>query len=82
MRIFGCVAYPLVPSKLRRKLDDKSEKCIFVGYSEQSKSYKLYNPISKKVIVSRDVKFKEEEAWDGNIDKSITIGAAIPQNEE
>ena len=46
-RIFGCVAYALVLAELRRKLDDKSEKCIFIGYSEDSKAYTLYNLISK-----------------------------------
>ena len=30
LRIFGCIAYALVPS-YRKKLDDKSEKCIFFG---------------------------------------------------
>lgn len=34
LRIFGCVAYVLFPIEIRRKLDDKSEKCIFIGYSE------------------------------------------------
>ncbi|KAD7477788.1 hypothetical protein E3N88_00924 [Mikania micrantha] len=43
-RVFGCIAYAHVPDQRRSKLDDKSEKCIFVGYSEQSKAYKLFNP--------------------------------------
>lgn len=47
-RIFGCVAYARIPEEKRRKLDDKGEKCIFLGVSEQSKAYKLYNPITKK----------------------------------
>jgi hypothetical protein len=58
---FGCIAYARIPSELRRKLDGKSEKCIFTGYSETSKSYRLYNPISKKLILSRDVKFLENQ---------------------
>lgn len=33
-KIFGCVANAHIPEKLRQKLDDGSEKCIFVGYSE------------------------------------------------
>lgn len=57
LRVFGCVAYSLIPQELRKKLDDRGEKCIFVGYSEQSKAYKLYNPITKKLIISRDVEF-------------------------
>ena len=44
-RVFGCVAYSLVTSELRRKLDDNSENGIFIGYSEESKAYRLYNPI-------------------------------------
>ena len=82
MKVFGCVAYAHVPDELRRKLDSKGEKCIFVGYSNESKAYKLYNPISKKVIISRDVKFVEDEAWDGTLDKTINIAANIPQEED
>ena len=55
MRIFGCVAYTHVPDEFRRKLDNKGEKCIFIGYSDELKAYKLYNLITKKVIINRDV---------------------------
>ena len=37
-RVFGCVAYAHVPKKIRGKLDDQSEKCIFIGYSEKSRA--------------------------------------------
>ena len=37
-RVFGSVAYAHVPKKIRGKLDDQSEKCISVGYSELSKA--------------------------------------------
>jgi hypothetical protein len=63
LRTFGCIAYTHIPSELRKKLDDRSEKCIFNGYSETSKAYRLYNPISKKVILNRDVKFLENQFW-------------------
>jgi hypothetical protein len=63
-KVFGCVAYVDVPEEIRRKIYDRSEKCIFVGYSEQSKEYRLYNNITKKLIVTRDVKFQEEKSWD------------------
>ena len=71
-KVFGCIAYACVPKQTMSKLDDKSEKWIFVGYDEQYKAYKLFNPITKKFIVSRDFVFKEEESWDGNIDKTNT----------
>nr|KYP57685.1 Retrovirus-related Pol polyprotein from transposon TNT 1-94 [Cajanus cajan] len=50
-RIFGCIAYAHIPDKKRSKLDDKGEKCIFLGVSDQSKAYKLYNHITKKIIL-------------------------------
>ena len=58
-RIFGCVAYAHIPNQKRKKLDDKREKCIFLGVSDQSKAYKLYNPNTKKILLSRDVVFYE-----------------------
>jgi transposase InsO family protein len=63
LRIFGCIAFAHIPSELRRKLDDRSEKFIFVGYSETSKAYRLYNPISKKLILNRYAKFLENQFW-------------------
>lgn len=70
-RIFGCVAYARIPEEKRRKLDDKEEKCIFLIVSEQSKACKLYNPITKKIIISRDVNFDEDRFWSWE-DNAIT----------
>jgi hypothetical protein len=77
-KVYGYIAYAHVPKETKSKLDDKSEKYIFIGYDEQSKEYTLFNPITKKFIVSRDIVFKEEESWDGNIDKTITRTTTIP----
>jgi len=60
--VFGCIAYAMVHSQLRCKLDDKSEKCIIVGYTTRSKAYKPHNPVNGKVLVSRDVIFDETVA--------------------
>ena len=76
-RVFGCIAYAHVPKEIRSKLDDKSEKSIFIGYDEQSKAYKLFNPITRKFIISRHVVFKEEESWDDNINKIATCTTPI-----
>jgi hypothetical protein len=65
-KVFGCLAYVHIPEQKRGKLDDKTEKAIFIGYSENSKAYKLYNPITKKTIISRDVIFNEDENWTKN----------------
>jgi len=59
LKVFGLITYAHVPKAARSKLDDKSMKTIFIGYKHGV--YKLYNPMTKKVIVSRDVTFSEDE---------------------
>lgn len=63
-RIFGCIAHVHVPDQMRSKLDDKSRKCVFLGVSDESKAWRLYDPVSKKILISKDVVFEEEEEWD------------------
>lgn len=53
LKVFGSISYACVPTELRRKFDDKSIKCIFVGYAKIAKSYKLYDPISKRTVINR-----------------------------
>jgi len=61
--VFGCLGYVHVPKEHRKKLDPKSEPCIFIGYYEIIKSYRLYNLKTHKVVISRDVIFYEGRAW-------------------
>ena len=49
VRIFGSIAYVHIPDDTRQKLDPKSEKCILVGYSQEQKGYKCYNPVTRKL---------------------------------
>ncbi|KAM1229407.1 hypothetical protein ACFX2G_040590 [Malus domestica] len=62
-RIFGCIAHAHVPDNKRVKLNDKSYKCILLGVSEESKAYRLFDPVSQKIIISRDVVFEEDKQW-------------------
>ena len=64
LKVFGSICYAYVPKETRQKLDDSSEKCIFVGYSSHTKGYRLYNLKKKKVIICRDVIFNEKASWD------------------
>lgn len=45
------------------RLDDKGEKCVFLGISETSKAYKLFNPLTKNIIINIDVIFDKESTW-------------------
>jgi len=71
------VAYAKIPDARRTKLDDKSEKCIFIGYGDRRMRYKLYNPITKKVIMSRDVIFEEDKTWQWNDDQEAVKWISI-----
>ncbi|KAE8671162.1 hypothetical protein F3Y22_tig00111990pilonHSYRG00084 [Hibiscus syriacus] len=52
-RVFGCLEHVHIPDSKRTKLDNKSFECILLGISEESKAYRLYDPISKKVVISQ-----------------------------
>lgn len=62
-RVFGCVAHVHVPEARRTKLENKSFECVLLGVSDESKGYRLYDPISKRVVTSRDVVFEEDRQW-------------------
>ena len=57
--IFGCAAYRHIDDQQRKKLDDKAEKLIFVGYSEESKAYRLLDSKTNAIKISRDVHFSD-----------------------
>ena len=40
-------------------MDSKYEKCIFIGYKDGLKGYKLWNPVTRKVVYNRDAVFRE-----------------------
>ena len=39
-------------------------RCILLEVSEESKAYRLYDPISHKIIVKRDAIFEEKNGWE------------------
>ena len=61
LRIFGCKAFVHIPKEDRRKLASKAIRCTFIGYCSSYKAYRLFNPSSHKIFVSRDVKFHEQD---------------------
>jgi hypothetical protein len=60
LRIFGSTCYVHVPKESRSKLENKTKKCFFLGYDDQSKAYRVYDPIYKKVHISCDIIFEEQ----------------------
>ena len=59
LRVFCCEAYAHVPKEKRSKLENKTVECIFIRYSAGVKGYKLWDPVTSKVLYSRNVIFRE-----------------------
>lgn len=67
-KVFGCPAMVWKPNVKRTKLDEKSYECIFLRYADNAKAYRLYDLNTKKIVISRDVVFMEE-----NMTKDDTV---------
>ncbi|KAL0314079.1 UNVERIFIED_CONTAM: Retrovirus-related Pol polyprotein from transposon TNT 1-94 [Sesamum angustifolium] len=52
---------------------------IFLGYSTQSKGYRIYNLKTKKLIISRDVEFDEDAMWNWDEEKVERQSVMIPK---
>ncbi len=59
LRVFGCKAFAHIPNEKRSKLESKSMPCVFLGYCEGTKAYRLMCVETKRIIKSRDVVFLE-----------------------
>ena len=72
--IFGCNYYVHVPNKERKKLQPKSTKCIFLGYSDDMKACTLYNLATiNRIVESCDIVFKEQPHAMVDEEKSSTL---------
>lgn len=58
-KVFGSIVFTLILSQKLKKLDDKSVKCVMVGYFSESKAYRLFDLVTSKIILSKDVIFHE-----------------------
>ncbi|KAK2385091.1 putative mitochondrial protein [Trifolium repens] len=85
--IFGSECFILADREPRRKLDPKSEKGFFLGYSTNSRAYRVYNTKTQVVmesanVVVKDSPDKEKEGIDQGTSVSVNAepdyGASTP----
>lgn len=57
LKLFGSKIMVLKPKQPRSKWDENTTKIIFVGYDECQKGYRCVNISTRKLCVSRNVKF-------------------------
>ena len=62
-KVFGCTCFVLDVRPQVSKLDPKSLKYIFVGYSHVQKGYNCYCPTLRRSFVSIDVAFFETTSF-------------------
>ena len=63
LRVFGCVCFVLLHDHERNKLQSRSRLCCFLEYGIGQKGYRCYDPISKRLRVSRHVVFWEHKMF-------------------
>lgn len=80
-KVFGCIGHVHIPDAMRTKLEDKSCKCIFLGISDESKGYRMYDPLEGKIVISRDVVFEESEHWNWDEKYQIDVATDLDQGE-
>ena len=77
-----------VQSGERSKLDSKLRKCIFLGFEEGVKGYRLWDPILKKTVTSRDdifdeafmLKQDEVKTCDDSLKEKLTVEVEFDEN--
>lgn len=58
-KVFGSIVFTHIPKQKRRKFDKKASKYVFVGYGENTKGYRVYNPSKRTIETVRDVIFEK-----------------------
>ncbi|UYV78459.1 hypothetical protein LAZ67_16001473 [Cordylochernes scorpioides] len=77
LRIIGCKCFAVDNRPRRGKFAPRSEEYRLVGYSPESKTYRLWKPGTGMIIKSRDVRFLESE--NSTLRNDVVQIEAIPQ---
>nr|GEU51420.1 hypothetical protein [Tanacetum cinerariifolium] len=59
LHIFGCICYITRDGENLDKTKEKEDPCILVGYSTQSKGYRVYNKRTRMIVESIHIRFDE-----------------------
>ncbi|KMQ86201.1 integrase core domain protein, partial [Lasius niger] len=76
-KVFGSKVAAHIPKERRLKFDAKSKEGIVIGYSENTKGYRIYFPQKKKVEILKDIVFLRDEN-----ERTKETGTSIISEEE
>lgn len=60
LKFFGCLVYAASLKYGRNKFDPRSRKYVFLGYQQGAKGDVLFDLISRKLFISRDIYIYEK----------------------
>lgn len=82
LRAFGSTVYVLDKDSTKGKFAARAVKGIFVGYPRETKGYRIWLPEAQKFLVSRDIKFQEEEIRESDNQKLTLLDDDLEEVEE
>lgn len=80
LRIIWSDAYAHVPKSKRSKLAPRAKRLKLIGYHDEKKAYKLWDPVAENIVISRDVVFDESVVLEGP--PTTTIPGIATNNED
>ncbi|GJV72312.1 retrovirus-related pol polyprotein from transposon TNT 1-94 [Tanacetum coccineum] len=81
LHIFGCTCYLTRDGENLDKMKEKEDPCILVGYSTQSKGYRVYNKRTRLIVESIHLRFDEIKEMSETSVANDTSGL-VPQRQK
>ncbi|GJZ51556.1 retrovirus-related pol polyprotein from transposon TNT 1-94 [Tanacetum coccineum] len=81
LHIFGCTCYLTRDGENLDKMKEKGDPCILVGYSTQSKGYRIYNKRTRLIVESIHLRFDEIKEMSETSVANDTSGL-VPQRQK
>ncbi|KAJ9552467.1 hypothetical protein OSB04_016512 [Centaurea solstitialis] len=74
LKVWGCACFVQLQPHEHTKLQPRARLCLFLGYGIEHKGYRCWDPISKRLRISRNVTFREDAPFYAmpNAESSIT----------
>lgn len=76
-KTFGCTAHVKIAGPGLTKLADRSKKMVLLGYETGTTGYRLFDPVTERLCISRDVLFEENRPWEW--DKATEVRQVEPE---
>nr|GEY13286.1 hypothetical protein [Tanacetum cinerariifolium] len=80
LHIFCCIFYITRDGENLDKIKEKGDQCILVGYSTQSKGYRVYNKRTRMIVESIHIRFNEIKVYETSVANNTS--GLVPQRQK